>query len=141
MLTSLDVVAGAGVFDLFAGTGALGVEALSRGAATVTFVDDDRAALEMVRANLATTGFSDRAAVVRADVLRWLETAGRADLAFADPPYAFEAWPTLLGVLKAELAVLESNDVVEPAEGWEVLKVKHYGDTVVTLTRPMKGRS
>lgn len=136
MLTSLGAVEGATVVDLFAGTGALGVEALSRGAAAATFVDDDRLALEAVKVNLVTTGLYARATVVQADVLMWIPTAPPFDLAFADPPYAFEGWPALLGTLDAELAVLESDRELEPLPGWKVLKSKHYGGTVVTMAEP-----
>src|SRR3954453_13668244 len=84
-----DRVAGARVLDLFAGSGALGIEALSRGAASATFVDDAPAALRVLRANLEALG--EDAEVVRADAVRWLRAAsGRAhqyDLVLLDPPY------------------------------------------------------
>ena len=136
MLTSMDAVGGATVADLFAGTGALGIEALSRGAAAATMVDDDPLALEAVKVNLVTTGLYARATVVRADALDWLREAPAVDLAFADPPYAFEEWPVLLGGLRAGLVVVESNRQIEGAEGWKVLKVKQYGSTVVTMVTP-----
>src|SRR4051812_37946136 len=69
-LDSLGVLAEARVLDLFAGTGALGIEALSRGAAEATFVDDYPGAIQIVKANLAATELAGRATVVRADVLR-----------------------------------------------------------------------
>lgn len=82
-------VAGARVLDLFAGTGAMGLEALSRGAASATFVDRDVAA---VRANLVRLGWRDRATVIRGDVLRAVGRLGasgqRFDVVYADPPYA-----------------------------------------------------
>src|SRR5438093_104252 len=68
-LASLDVIEGATVADLFAGSGAMGVEALSRGAASATFVDSSAAAVAAIRANLADTGLAGTATVVRADVL------------------------------------------------------------------------
>ncbi len=82
---------GAKVLDLFAGAGTLGIEALSRGAAEVTFVERSAAALDALRKNLAATGFSGRSAVVAANVLAFLERGGpRAtyDLVFLDPPFA-----------------------------------------------------
>src|SRR5439155_24104030 len=82
-LASMEAVEGASVLDLFAGTGALGIEALSRGAATATFVDDDPRAVAAVKANLASTGL-DGGTVVRADALRWLEGAPAFDLALVD---------------------------------------------------------
>ena len=132
-LESLGAVEEASVLDLFAGTGALGIEALSRGAASATFVDDDRAALASVSANLAATGLGERARVVRDDALRFLGGAGRFDLALVDPPYAFDVWPALLAALQAGVAVLESDRAVDVGDGWRVLRTKRYGDTVVTL--------
>jgi 16S rRNA (guanine966-N2)-methyltransferase len=138
MLTSLDAVDGATVADLFAGTGALGVEALSRGAASATFVDDDPAAVRTIRTNLDQTGL--KGTVVRSDVLRWLaDAASPVDLAFCDPPYAFDQWPALFERLRADLVVVESDRAIDPPEGWEVLKTRRYGSTVVVLTRPTKG--
>jgi 16S rRNA (guanine966-N2)-methyltransferase len=129
---------GATVVDLFAGSGALGIEALSRGAAHATFVDADRAAVTAIRANLAATGLADRATVVRADALRWLGAGGdrRFDVALADPPYAFDAWPTLLGCLRAGLAVLESAAEPDLPPGWDVLVARRHGGTLVTVARP-----
>ena len=151
MLTSLGGVEGKTVVDLFAGTGALGIEALSRGAAHVTFVDRDPVALTAVRDNLAAVRLADAPAeVVRGDVLRWLEhdRPGRApqgqdgpgqafDLALCDPPYDFAAWDRLLGGLSADLALLESSQPLEPPPGWVVRTTKRYGGTVVTLVQPL----
>src|SRR5512145_27011 len=98
-LWSREAVHGARVVDLFAGSGALGVEALSRGAAHVTFVDSDRAARQAVRRNVEACGFADRATIVGAPVERWLaalDPAVRFDLAFCDPPYAFDGWDAVL---------------------------------------------
>ncbi len=124
------------VLDLFAGSGALGIEALSRGAASAVFVERDRDAVAAIRANLATLGLSDRAAVVRAEVGTWL--AGRsqpADLVLCDPPYDFDDWPGLLSRLDAPIAVLESSRPVEVEPPWEVVKEKRYGGTLVTVVR------
>jgi 16S rRNA (guanine966-N2)-methyltransferase len=126
---------GAHVVDLFAGTGALGIEALSRGAASATFVEQDRAAVATIRANLEHLGFEGT--VVPRDVLRWVaEDPGPYDLAFADPPYVFDGWATLLNGLTATVAVLEAREPVDVTGGWRVLKVKRYGGTVVTLAQP-----
>ncbi len=87
----------------------------------------------MIEANLAHCGLVG-GTVVRADVMRWLEgTHGPFDLVLADPPYAFDDWPALLGMLDAGLAVLESNRPIEPGPGWVVTRSKHYGGTVVTF--------
>lgn len=83
---------GATVFDLFAGSGAAGIEALSRGAARAVFVERDARAVGTIRANLERTGLAGHADVVRADAIAWLRDAHRADeppptIAFVDPPY------------------------------------------------------
>lgn len=80
------------VYDCFAGTGSMGLEALSRGAAQVTFFEADRSALERLRKNVAALGVADRVAVVAGDLFRWFnaaKTAAKADLVFLDPPYRF----------------------------------------------------
>jgi 16S rRNA (guanine966-N2)-methyltransferase len=133
-LGSLGAVEGARVLDLFAGTGALGIEALSRGAAAATFVDDDPASVAAVEANLAATGLIG--AVVRRDVLRYLaSTQGEYDLALVDPPYAFDKWEQLLAALPAPTAALESGRPLEVGPGWEVVRARRYGDTRLTIVR------
>lgn len=138
-LHSLGAVEDASVVDLFAGSGALGIEALSRGAASVTFVDNDRHALDVVRSNLAATGMADRASVVQADAASWLTGAGRGhvDLALLDPPYATEdaAWLEILGRLDASIAVLEAGREPPIPPGWAVVRSKGYGTTVVVIIR------
>jgi 16S rRNA (guanine966-N2)-methyltransferase len=138
MLMSLDAVIGATALDLFAGTGAMGIEALSRGAAAATFVDNDAAAVRCISDNLRQTQL-EGGRVVKADVLRWLDTAGPVDLAFCDPPYAFDQWDGLLARLDADIAVIESNREVEPGPHWEVLRSRRYGSTVVVIVRSQKG--
>lgn len=130
--------------DLFAGSGAMGIEALSRGARRVVFVERDRSAAAVVRANLAATGLGERAEVVVATVESWLDDAGAAgdvfDVAFCDPPYAFEGWDDLLGRLPARLAVLESDRELA-VSGWEVSRQRRYGTTFVMFAEPTVGRS
>jgi 16S rRNA (guanine966-N2)-methyltransferase len=137
-LTSLDVVAGAEVADLFAGSGALGIEAVSRGAARCTFVERDRHALGALRANVAALGIDDRVRVVAGDAERAAVALRRATLVFADPPYDFDRWDELLGTLAgvdAELVVAEGGAAVAPAPGWTVHRVKRYGRSWVTFLR------
>src|SRR4051794_31731507 len=135
-LGSLDVLHGAVVLDLFAGSGALGIEALSRGAAHVTFVDSSPQALRAVTANLETCGMEADATVVRADALTHLgRTATHVDLALLDPPYGFEDWDALLAALDADVLVMESDRPIEPGSGAEVLRQRRYGGTVVTIAR------
>ena len=132
-LGSLAAVEGATVLDLFAGSGALGIEALSRGAAAATFVDHDAKALTVVRRNLEATGLGDRATVLRTDATTF--AGGHFDLVLLDPPYAFgdEAWSRLLADLDAEVVVIESDREVPVPEPWRVLRAKKYGGTVVSI--------
>ena len=130
-------VTGWTVADLFAGSGAMGIEALSRGAASAVFVDRDSAAVRAVQDNVAALGLAERCQVVRDDVLRYLARARHADLALCDPPYAFAAWDGLLTRLKATVAVLESSRAVVVPAGWEIARTKRYGDTLVTVVRSL----
>jgi 16S rRNA (guanine966-N2)-methyltransferase len=134
-------VESASVADLFAGSGAMGIEALSRGAARAVFVDDDREAVGTIAANLAGVGLAGpRATVIRGDAMAWLRTAGPIDLVLADPPYAFAQWAALAALLipVAGVAVLESGVRLDLGQDWEVLREKHYGGTVVTVARPAR---
>ncbi len=141
ILFSLGGVEGARLVDLFAGTGALGIEALSRGAAAVTFVERDPGAIAALRQNLAAVGLADaersgRALVVRGDATAWVSAAeGRYDLGLCDPPYAFAGWGSLLAGLPADVAVLESADEPEVPHGWAVVRARRYGGTLVTVAR------
>jgi 16S rRNA (guanine966-N2)-methyltransferase len=127
------------VLDLFAGSGALGIEALSRGAAWCTFVDADRAARAAVAANLAATGLAGVGTVVAATADRHLDDLARrgeqVDLALLDPPYEFDAWSALLTRLPAALAVAESSGPVTAPEGWDEVRSRRYGRTWVTILR------
>ncbi len=137
-------VPGAQVLDLFAGTGAMGLEALSRGAAAATFVDRDVAAL---RANLARLGFAGRATVIRGDglpALARLASAGRRfDVIYADPPYAADlAARTLAAVATAGLLapggllLMEHHHKVPLPEASGPLgrrRALRHGETQVTL--------
>jgi 16S rRNA (guanine966-N2)-methyltransferase len=138
ILGSLGGVDGLDVADLFCGSGALGVEALSRGASSATFVDADPNALAAVKENLSAVGLADESAtLVRATLPGWLDAApGRSyDVALCDPPYDFEGWPELLVGLHADLAVLESSASIPPSNGWVVTKERRYGGTLVTVVQ------
>ncbi len=144
ILYSLGGVEGLQVADVFAGTGALGIEALSRGAAAVTFVERDEAARACLRANLASVGLADaertgEATVVGVEAALWARTtASRFDLVLCDPPYDFDGWGDLVGTLPADLAVLESRVEIDVPEGWEMIRSRRYGSTIVTVARPVR---
>jgi len=133
-LASLDVVVDAAVADFYAGSGALGIEALSRGATHCTFVERDRSALSAVHDNIATLGVSGRTRVVSGDALV-MARGIRVDLAFADPPYGFESWPQLLAAVDTGFVVAEAAAAVDAPAGWEQVRVKRYGRTWVTFLR------
>ena len=136
MLVSLGLPDGAAVLDLFAGSGALGIEALSRGAAHATFVDSDAVACRTVTANLAALGITEHATVARDDVRGFLAQHGDTmDLAFADPPYRFDGWRELLDAVDADVMVCESDREIAPGlrTGWQTYRVRRYGTPVVTI--------
>ncbi len=120
ILESAKVVADARVLDLYAGTGALGLEALSRGAAQATLVESSREALDAIRTNVATLGVADRVRVVAGDVkraVRSLPAGAPFDLVFADPPWALvddgAAIEALAGLLRARAVGMTTWIVLE----------------------------
>jgi 16S rRNA (guanine966-N2)-methyltransferase len=139
-----DRVPGARCADLFAGTGAMGIEALSRGAASCLFVDAGAAAVRAVRENLDRTGLTDRATVVRGDVVAALDRhPGPFDLVMLDPPYAHPA-DALGGVLVRLAAVVADGATValtrpkgNPTDvipvHWRVVRTLTYGDTRILV--------
>ena len=150
------LVPGARFLDLYAGTGAVGIEALSRGAASVCFVDLDRRCLELITRNLAAAGFAGRAKAHFGNALSdlsWLPyRAGTAqyDLIFMGPPYKDEnkrplafSTPTLARVAAAGLLAPKGwamcqhhvkEDVQAPA-GWAMVRREKYGDTYMDFFR------
>ena len=143
ILGSQGGVDGLRVVDLFCGSGALGVEALSRGATSATFVDLDADALDAVRRNLTAVGLADAdVTLVRAALPGWLRTGsgspnpgtGHAyDLALCDPPYDYADWPALLEALDAGTVVMESSSPIAPPDTWVVAKERRYGGTLITV--------
>jgi len=139
ILGSLGGVEELHVVDLFCGSGALGVEALSRGAASATFVDLSADALAAVRTNLRAVGLGDESVtLVRASLPGWLQAGGGGgrdfDLALCDPPYDFADWPALLEALRAEVVVMESAAPIPLPEGsWMSTRERRYGGTLVTV--------
>jgi 16S rRNA (guanine966-N2)-methyltransferase len=145
-----DRVPGARVLDLFAGSGALGIEALSRGATSATFVEQHRRAVESIRQNLQRTGLSDRAVVIQAEVAAWLRNfrhESSFDLLFADPPYQRDSDEPLHRVTLLQspllprilapggLLVVESaRDAPPPVpDPWKARLARDYGETLVQI--------
>jgi 16S rRNA (guanine(966)-N(2))-methyltransferase RsmD len=128
------------VLDLFAGSGALGIEALSRGAASATFVERSQPALAALRANVAALGLEGRARIVAGDALTALRTPATYDLVFLDPPYAAAA--TLEDALARELPavlapsgrVVSESDRRAPLElALPLWRERRYGDTMIRI--------
>ncbi len=130
------------VLDLFAGSGQLGLEALSRGAERAMFVDSEREAIEVVKKNIASTGFDGRAKFIVSDWRNYIRKASSReafDLVFVDPPYAMECCAECAErlassgiLLKGAIVVLESGeeniDLNSPAfASYEVIKSAQYG--------------
>lgn len=140
-LGSLDVVDGARVVDAFAGTGAMGIEALSRGAAHCTFIEKDRDALQVLKRNIASLGVADRSSVISTDVMSALSQHGDCDLFIADPPYGFSDWAMLLQRVSASVVVLESDREIAEVDGWDTVRAKKYGRTHVSFLQPSDEQS
>lgn len=141
----LGALDGARVLDLYAGTGALGIEALSRGAANVVFVERARASLDALRRNLATLGLGESVRIVARDVAAAVADLGRAgerfDLVLLDPPYETgEDERTLRAVVAARILAPGALLVVErsrrhalpPISGLALQDERRYGDSIVS---------
>lgn len=136
-------VAGARVLDLFAGTGALGLEALSRGAAEVAFVDDGAKALALIKANITKMRAEAETRVLRQNVVRLgLNSGGAYGLIFLDPPYGKGLGEQALAIIRkggwlAPGAMIVWEEGLAPAvpDGFVLVDQRKYGDTIVTLLR------
>jgi 16S rRNA (guanine(966)-N(2))-methyltransferase RsmD len=145
-----DAVSQAQVLDLFAGTGALGIEALSRGAAQAVFVEENPESLKVLRRNLESLGLMERAQVLPWPALAALKKlaaqAGRFEVAFLDPPYGLGlAEKTLAALAEAGLMAPEAVIVVEHSRREQLPEavgaltcqdLRRYGDTRVAFYRP-----
>lgn len=143
ILMSQRDLADASVLDLFAGTGALGIEALSRGASRGVFVEKDPRTAALVTENLGLTRFESVSKVIRADADKLdLASLGRFDLVFADPPYALVLTSRALARLgdvlaESGVAIVEHGiDAPPPTPaGLEAFDRREYGDTGITFFR------
>ena len=133
MVFSRGGVSGWTVVDLFCGTGGLGIEALSRGAEFVTFVDESVRSIKATEENLLAVGLDlAMTARYRSSLPGW-KSAQPVDLVVADPPYDFTNWVALLEEFPADMAVCESSKPLPEIPGWETAKVNTYGTTLVTV--------
>jgi 16S rRNA (guanine(966)-N(2))-methyltransferase RsmD len=141
-------IEGAAVLDLYAGTGALGIESLSRGASSATFVEGEAGAVQAILQSLARTGFGERGKVVRGRLpgaLTFLD--GVFDVVFLDPPYADKAGNEALAALRRLLApgglvVYEHGSRYNPPErpeGLYQLERRIYGDSAIALYAHQEG--
>lgn len=128
------------VLDLFAGTGALGLEALSRGASHVTFVDDGRVAQGLIRKNIDLTRSADRTDLIRRDATRLGDNPGAPyDLVFLDPPYGKSMGQKAVAALANgwiaddALLVWEENAPMQAPAGFTLHDSRRYGDTHISL--------
>ncbi|OIQ29205.1 MAG: 16S rRNA (guanine(966)-N(2))-methyltransferase RsmD [Alphaproteobacteria bacterium MedPE-SWcel] len=132
---------GVRVLDLFAGTGALGLEALSRGAAEVCFVDDGRAAQRLIAKNIEICRAQPRCQLLRRSALKLgAAPAAPFDVVFLDPPYGKSLGQTALSVISAggwiapgALVVWEESSPMEAPAGFTLQEARKYGDTHITL--------
>ena len=138
-------VAGTHWLDLFAGTGQVGIEALSRGAATVVFIDSARPAVQTVRDNLATTKLGEGATVLHSDAFRYLRDTGgrRFDVIYIAPPQYKELWAAALLAIDADpgrylndgglaVAQIDPREFRElPLQGLALADKRRYGNTVL----------
>ena len=142
-------LAGARVLDLYAGAGTLGIEALSRGAASVVFVERAERSVVVLRANLEELALEPVGRILRSDAVRALRRLADQeacfDLVFVDPPYASdEAARALSALADGNLLAPEATVVVEasrrhpvaPVEGLVSIDERRYGDTLITLLTP-----
>lgn len=147
LLSRLGSFDGIDVLDLFAGTGNLGIEALSRGAGTAVFVDSHRQSQDIIRANLALTGLSARSSLLPLDALAALKRLSREqrlfDIIFMDPPYhELDLIQEVLGELSRSrltsehgIIILECNGKMVPAlpDNLTRLETRLYGDTAIHI--------
>lgn len=140
VLTGYALPSGARVLDLFAGTGALGLEALSRGAAHATFVDSGRVAQRLIRENLTRARRTDDATVMSCTADRLPPAGAPCSLVFLDPPYGLSLGAAALLVAAKQgwvapqaLIVWEESATQSPPEGFSLLDSRRYGDTHITL--------
>lgn len=140
-LTSFELIEDRHFIDLFAGSGALGLEALSRGARKVTFVDNQKACIDVIQTNVAALGLEKNTEIILSDYVHQLGQIQADNVVLLDPPYKFENWEGLLNSIEAEVVVIESDRNVSIMEHWNIIKTKRYGTSMVTIAVKPLGKS
>ena len=141
VLSHRDVIEGARVLDVFAGTGALGLEALSRGAVHATFIDDGRVAQGLIRENISKLGVGGTTRVIRKDATRLPSCEGAPyDLIFLDPPYGKGLGERAMQCLfdggwiaPGAAVVWEESRPIAPPDGFALVDQRKYGDSRISL--------
>ncbi len=139
-------VAGSKFLDLFAGTGSVGIEALSRGAESCTFVERNAGCIKTIRHNLVLSKLEDKARVIREDALRFLSGIQRRvaepfDIVFVDPPYAYPHLHNVAAMLLEQAVAVHEGTIVvvqhhrsaELSTCWPADQVKRFGDTSLSF--------
>lgn len=149
----MGVIDGARFLDLFAGSGAVGLEAVSRGAAEAFFVEADRKCFQTLKRNLETFALNPRDFTAQADALKWVKTCGnnrKFDIVFADPPYLLareQGFVALAEALSARdclapggffVAETDEDTPAQPLDGFEMIRDRCYGNTRLAVYRRLK---
>ena len=121
-LHSYGLVENRSFLDLFSGTGSLGIEALSRGAKSVVFIDHHAEAIDCIILNVEKLNYGSTSKILKTDALSFLERDDYFDVALLDPPYKYEHWGTLLKRVNAHSIVIESSEQVTLESEWEIIK-------------------
>ena len=144
-------IEGRRILDLFAGTGQLGIEALSRGASTAVFVEQRKDAAVLVRDNLKITELTDRGRIVNGDAMAFLSSAReKFDVIFLDPPYAADLWENALSAI-SKFDILSNHGIIvcespmekelpEMAPPYFLHRTYRYGKIKVTIYHREEGR-
>lgn len=134
-------IEGSRVLDLFAGSGQLGIEALSRGAVSCTFVENSRPAMKIVEANVRHCGFEAQSSLVFADAESFLARSGKYDIVLLDPPYGKGCLPRILPLLASSIGrdalivceTARAQELPETVGDYSIDRVRNHGKTKLTL--------
>jgi len=128
-LHSYGLVKDKSFLDLFSGTGSLGIEALSRGANSVVFIDNHEEAIDCITVNVEKLNYGSASKILKTDALNFLKKKEYFDVALIDPPYKYEHWGPLLEHINAHAIVIESSENITLESDWQIIKSQKYGQT------------